>query len=41
MSTLQQEREQAVHLRRLGHSAAEIAVELEHSPQWVRGCWRR
>lgn len=41
MSTMQTEREQAVHLRRLGHTTAEVAAELKRSPQWVRKCWRR
>ncbi len=41
MSELQAEREKAVHLRRLGCSTAEVAAELNRSPQWVRKCWRR
>jgi transposase len=41
MSEIQTEREKAVHLRRLGHSTAEVATELKRSPQWVRQCWRR
>lgn len=41
MSERQAEREKAVHLRRLGHTTAEVAAELKHSPQWVRQCWRR
>ena len=41
MSETQAEREKAVHLRRLGHSTAEVAAELKRSPQWVRQCWRR
>ena len=41
MSEMQTEREKAVHLRRLGHTTAEVATELKRSPQWVRRCWRR
>jgi transposase InsO family protein len=41
MSETQAEREKAVHLRRLGHTTAEVAEELKRSPQWVRQCWRR
>lgn len=41
MSEIQAEREKAVHLRRLGYSTAEVATELNRSPQWVRQCWRR
>jgi hypothetical protein len=40
MSDVQIEREKAVHLRRIGHSAEEVAAELGRSPQWVRKCWR-
>lgn len=41
MSERQAEREKAVHLRRLGHTTAEVAEELKRSPQWVRQCWWR
>jgi transposase InsO family protein len=40
MSELQAEREKAVHLRRMGHTTAEVAAELNRSPQWVRKWWR-
>lgn len=38
---LQAEREKAIHLLRLGHTAAEVAAELRRSQQWVGKCWRR
>lgn len=41
MSQVQAEREKAVHLRRLGHTTAEVATELGRSPQWVRTWWRQ
>lgn len=41
MSEVQTEREKAVHLRRLGHTTAVVAVELGRSPQWVRKWWRQ
>jgi putative transposase len=41
MSQIQAEREKAVHLRRMGHSSAAIAAELNRSPQWVRKWWRQ
>lgn len=41
MSEIQTKREEAVHLRRLGHSTMEVATELNRSAQWVRQCWRR
>ena len=41
MSEVQAEREKAVHLRRLGHTTAVVAVELGRSPQWVRKWWRQ
>lgn len=41
MSKIQAEREKAVHLRRLGHTTAEVAAELRRSPQWVRKWWRQ
>lgn len=41
MSEIQAEREKAVHLRRLGHTTAEVAAELGRSPQWVRKWWRQ
>jgi transposase len=41
MSQLQAKRDQAIHLLRSGLNAEEVAVELGHSPQWVRKCWRR
>jgi len=41
MSQMQVQREQAVHLLRAGLKTREVATELEHSPQWVRKCWRR
>jgi transposase InsO family protein len=41
MSQLQAKREQAIHLLRAGMKTEEVAVELGHSPQWVRKCWRK
>ena len=41
MSEIQADREKAVHLRRLGHTTAEVAAELKRSPQWVRKWWRQ
>lgn len=41
MSQIQSEREKAVHLKRLGHSTAEVASELGRSQPWVRKWWRR
>jgi len=40
MNQLQKEREQAVHLRRMGGTTAKVAKELGRSEQWVRKCWR-
>ena len=41
MNEIQAEREKAVHLRRMGHTTAEVAAELSRSPQWVRKWWRQ
>jgi transposase len=41
MSQLQQQREQAIHLLRVGLKPKEVASELGRSPQWVRKCWRK
>ena len=41
MSQWQVKREQAIHLLRAGLKTEEVALELGHSPQWVRKCWRK
>lgn len=41
MREIQAEREKAVHLKRMGHTTAEVASELKRSVQWVNKWWWR